>query len=971
MTKKSVSQLEDNQSLITLVSRICEKLGLVNITILNEYVISATEEGALGHRSYIIVCTLSELNGQVNLIKELIKENSNTGDDIIVVSSNKKKIARYFREWLQKELNTDKLSYWEEPNIVSLIDKHLPEYWGHNDVFLKTFEDSFLTSLGGNDDLQQALRLDKKFEELLNIFIEPKIYYLKEDESTSRIFRAKFKMEKFTNGGNFIISGDAGTGKSTLLKEIGKLCIVKNNDSIIKTLPIRLKTNLIANSNYSINEAINKEISTLIGGENVTKIFKDYRVLLLIDSIDEFETEKQKNIFNELTELFQNENLNFILASRNYEKLTRECEVCEHINTILSNFDLHQVKQYLGIFFKRDLKKSEDLWENLLDNKILDKIPPTPLTISLVSILYEENGYEIPATITDVYDNFNTFLLGRLNVNSNLDFLKISVKEKILQMYALSIIKTPNRIRKLTDEFIIYVIEYFKRQSITIEDGLIPELIKCMTDGTGVLLIDEQGYVTFQHDHFMEYYASREIFFEETRTELEGEIIERFTEFNWQNTAIFYTGRTKNMQNFLTKLIERVGRYRQLHDHLVAISGLGYVLQSLWMTNSEIRKKAVIVALDTLMKADSGVKQLAERNFDFFKGIRDIDIAMMNLAWFFLHYNSLTLRDPLQLAFDELHESLNEMGDTVFEKDKTTKLYQLFCLAATLNTGRVKDTTKLQILFDQDKILTEPLFVFLFDEAIEVLEYSNEAKLRKDYKIASKRKKYSEIIRFYLKNTAEELRFTTYEKLNPIKNVMLFTEGKTDASLISHAFRVLTMGEDSYWSITAIENMNGITAGGAQQLAVHLKFLDAQIESDFDRSKIIIGIFDNDSKGYQEFNGLPQTFKKVNGILKKVDGKNIYALMLPIPEDEHYKVYHQEKQVFKFFEIEHYFSPELLDEQKMKTETSIPGVFEITGSKSTFNEHILKLIKKDDFKGFIDLFLEIDKICNKEINYQQ
>lgn len=971
MSKKSIAQLEDNQSLITLVSKICEKLGLINITIISEYVITATEESALGHRSYKIVCTLSELNGKVDLIKELIKENLELGDDIIVVSSNKKKISKYFKEWLIKELKTDKIAFWEETDLVNLVDIHLPEYWGHNDLFLKTFEDSFLSNLGGNDDLQQVLKLDKKFDELLNIFIEPKIYYLKEDENTNRIFRAKFKMEKYTDGGNFFISGDAGTGKSTLLKEIGRICILKNNDSLIKTLPIRLKTNLIANSNYSIKEAINKEVSMLIGGENIIKIFKDYRILLLIDSIDEFETEKQKNIFIELNDLFQNENLNFILASRNYEKLTKECDICEHINTILSNFDLHQVKQYLGTFFKRDLKKSEDLWENLLDNKILEKIPPTPLTISLVSILYEENGYEVPATITDVYDNFNTFLLGRLNVNSNLDFLKINVKEKILSMYALSIIQTPNRVRKQTDEFIRYVIEYFKEQSITIEDGIIPDLIKCMTDGTGVLLIDEQGFVTYQHDHFMEYYASREIFFEEDRTVLEDEIIEKFTEFNWQNTAVFYTGRTKNMKNFLDKLVERVGRYRLLHEHLLAVSGLGYVLQSLWMTNSEVRKNAVIVALDTLIKADSGVKQLAEKNFPFFKGIRDIDIALANMAWFFIHYNSLTLRDPLQLAFDELHNSLNEMDDTVFENDKTTKLYQLFCIAATLNTGRVKDTSKLQILFDKDKILTNPLFVFLFDEAIDVLEYSNEAKLRKDYKIASKRKKYSKIIKFYLDNPSEELRFTTYEKLNPIKNVMLFTEGKTDASILSHAFSVLTMGEESYWSITAIENTHGAIAGGAQQLATHLKHLTEQIDSDFDRNKILIGIFDNDSKGFQEFNGLPPTFKAINGIIKKVEDMNIYAILLPIPEDMHYQVYHQTKQVFKFFEIEHYFSYELLEEKKMITETSIPGVFEISGNKSEFNDHILTLSKKEIFKDYVTLFLEIDGICGKKINYQQ
>lgn len=969
MSKKSVAQLNDNGSLKTLVIRLCEKLGLKNISTINEYVISAIEQSPLGKRSHIIVCTLSELNGKVELLKDLIKEHATNEDEIIVVSSNKKKISNYFKEWLKKELKTDKISFWDEQYLVDLIDVNLPEYWGHNDLFLKTFEDAFLSSLGGNDELQQVLKLDKKFEELLNIFIEPKIFFYKTDESTNRVIRSKFKIEKYVIGGNYFITGDAGTGKSTLLKEIGKISILKNTESLVKTLPIRLKTNLIAQANYSILNAIKKEVSLLIGDENIEKVFKDYRVLLLIDSIDEFETENQKNIFKELSVFFNEDNLNFIIATRNYEKLTRECDICENTNTILSNFDLNQVKQYVTRFFQRDLQKSEDLWANLLENKILEKIPPTPLTISLVSILYEENGYEVPATITDVFDNFNTFLLGRLNVNSNLDFLKINVKEKILSMYALLVIRTPNRTKLLKNEFIQYVIKYFQGQSITIEDGVIPDLIKGMTDGTGVLYIDEHDSVIFQHDHFMEYYASREIFFEENRSELEKEIIENFTEFNWQNTAIFYTGRTKNMPLFLDKLIERTGQYNAVDEQLLAVSGLGFVLQSLWMTNSENRKNAVLVALKLLLKADAGIKILAEKQFPFFKGINDLTIAISNLAWFFVNYNSLTLRDPLQLAFDQLHQELEEMNETLFERDRISLIYQLFCVAATLNTGRVKDTSKLELLFEKDKILNIPLFVFLFNEAIEVLEYSNDARLRKEYKIDAKKRKYSRMINFYLENKSDAIAHTTYEQLAPIKKIELYTEGKTDATIINYAYRVLTMGEEPYWNITAAENILGSTAGGAQQLAVHLKNLAKNLGTEFDLSKTVIGIFDNDDKGFQEFNGLPLNFKSLNGIIKKVENTNIYAILLPIPGGDYYKPYNQEKQRNKYFAIEHYFPLELLEKEKIVTETPIPGIMEITGDKTKFSENILKSEKKETFKELINLFTEIDNITGVFKNY--
>lgn len=966
--KNTVSNLNNTQSLITLISKILEKQGLNNINALDDYIISADENSVFGKRPYSIVCTLSELNGKVQFIKEKI-ESQPKDNNFIVVSSNKKKISNYFKDWLQKELRTDKIDFWEETKIIELIDKYLPEYWGHNDLFLKAFEDSFLTHLENNGELQKVLKLDKKFEELLNIFIEPKIYQLKDDPKTQRLIRVKFKISQYIDGNNYFISGDAGTGKTTLLKEIGKIVIDKNNNSPKKTLPIRLKTTLIANSSFSINDAIDREVQVLIGSEKNNIVFDDYRILLLIDSIDEFETEKQQSIFNELNDLVSTEDLNFVIATRNYENLTKNCQVCDHTHTMLSNFDLHQVKEYLTTFFKRDLKKSDELWESLLENKILERVPPTPLTISLVSILYEENGYEIPATITDVYDNFNTFLLGRLNVNTNLDFLKINVKEKILSMYALEIIQTPNRKRKDKNQFIEYIINYFKEQSITIAEDLIPELVKGMTDGTGILYIDDQGYITYQHDHFMEYYASREIFFQEDRAELEKQIIERFTEYNWQNTAIFYTGRTKDMKKFLDALVERVYRYNQLHEHLLAISGLGYVLQSLWMTNSQNRKKAVIAALDLLIKADAEIKRLAEQRLPFFKDVKDVDIATANLAWFYMHYNSLTLRDPLQLAFDEIHNNLSKLGNTVFDRDRITILYKLFCIAATLNTGRIKDDSKLEVLFNEEKLLTIPLFVFLFNEAIDILEYSNEAKIRKDYKLASKKRKYSESIKFYLDNNSEAVRHTTFEQLTPIKNVELYTEGKTDASLISHAFKILTMGQEPYWNITAIENIHTSKAGGAQQLAANIKSLSEEIESESDKLKTVIAIFDNDSKGYQEFNGLPATFKDINGILKKAEGQNIFAMLLPIPEEEVFKPYHQEKQAFKFFEIENYLPLEILKEQKAVTEISIPGIFEITGSKANLNDIILKLKDAQSFKYFSALFTEIDNITKEYVNY--
>jgi len=968
MTKiETIRNIKDINSLTAVMINIAEKSGLKDVVKSSENIISCSEIGAFKRKEIKIICTLSELSGKVPQISINIKQYSNEDNDIIIVSSHKKKISEYFKSWIKKDTNTTKIEFWGEDDLIKSIDRLLPDYWGHSDLFLKSYEDSFIQSLTEETDLKKILKLDRKFEELLNVFIEPKIYYNKEDAKTDRKIKIKININHFLKYENFFISGDAGTGKTTLLKEIGKKAIQKNLENGTKFLPILIKNAQIALNHFSINDTIDSIFTKKFDIEDINKVFEDYHVLLLIDSIDELERNLQKSILDELKDLVDNNNVNFILCTRNYDNLTKDCNICKHNNTYLSNFDLEQVKKYIDNFFRFDLVKSDQLWSSLLDNKILERIPVTPLTISLLSILYEENGYEVPATLTDVYDNFNIFLLGRTNVKNRLEFLEISVKEKILSMYALFIIETPNRLRKTEKEFIEYIIDFFKNQSITIEEDLVPELIISLTEGTGIIYIDESSYVTFKHDHFLEYYASIEMFNSFKRQSYEDQLIDKFTEYNWQNAAIFFAGRTKHMPEFLNNLNKRMYKYNTFEECLLAISGMGYLLQALWMTDSIVRKDSIIASLELLIKADSKVKELALSKFNFFEGINDFFIALMNLSWFYYHFNSKVLKDPLTLAFEHLYNELKTINDTCFEKDKTTKLYQLFCVASTLNTGRTQDSSKLEKLFEEDKILTNPLFVYLFDDAMSILEFSNEKKMREEYKIKSKKNKYLSSIRFYLDNPAEELRFTTFEKLNQIKKVEIYTEGKTDAIIINHAFKVLTYNLNPYWNITGMEKLS--TGGGATEVAKHIEKISKLTNTEYDNNKIIFGLFDNDTKGFQEFNGLDKDFLIVNKIIKKHKNKNIFAMLLPIPEEDYYKPYHQDKQNFKFFSIEHYFSKELLLNDNMITQTPIPDVYEVTGNKNDFASEILKNYDYKVFKHFINLFNEIDNICKKEYNY--
>ncbi|MCB0649075.1 MAG: ATP-binding protein [Saprospiraceae bacterium] len=967
MKKEKIDQIDNIDSLIGLISQLLEKMGLSAINRIADNIIEAKEPSPLKKRKTYFIFTLSELNGKTPTIGEIVLSIKHDADNIYIVTSNRK-ISDYFKKWLKYYCDYQNIDFWARDIIVELVDEHLSSFWGHGDSFIQAYEENFIEKLENDKELKKLLKLDDKYDKLLNIFIEPKLFVFAEDKETQRTIQKRIRLENIVNNENHIISGDAGTGKSTVLKEVGKKIVTHNRNAAKKSIPILINSSTLFQNNFDLNEIINSELDRNFSEFGIDKVLNGYNIVLLIDSIDEFEKVIRQKILNDLSEYGKRDNFSFLLCTRNYKALISGCEICEHGNPFLSNFDLRQVKLFLDNFFRFDLAKSDKLWEILMENNTLEKIPITPLTISLISILYEDKGYEIPATITDVYDNFSLFLLGKINVSSRLDFLNINIKKRVISSYALIIIESENKSKKSVNEFVEYIVSFFSQKSISINKELVPELLQSLTDGTGVLYIDENGYVAFKHDHFMEYYASVEIF-DHYRDTHEKTLIDNFNNFNWQNTAIFYAGRTKDMSGFITDLISHIKSYQLLNDCLLGVSGMGYVLQSLWLTDSIRRKEGVKVALDLLIKADSEVKKLAASKFPFFQKIRNPDIAIMNLVWFYKHFNSITLKDPLNLAFEDIHKELKITKSSQFRHDSETFLYQLFCIAATLDTGRNADSEKLQILFDEDNILTIPLFVLLFEVGLEVLETENREKLKESFKLKNRVKKYIDGIKFYLDTPAEDLRFTTLDSIVPPKKVEIYTEGKSDALIINHAFQVLTNNKDSHWKVSSCESSLKSNSGGANQLAKLLVDFSQKIETEYDRTKTIIGVFDNDSKGCQEFNGFREDFIYIDERIRKHKKLNIYAIKLPIPPHDEYNSYHQEKQSFRFFEIEHYFSLDFLTQQGMVESTPIPNVYEIKNKKSDFAESILKLRTPELFKNFTFLFRQIDNIIGIEESY--
>lgn len=958
MNKIDKTESLDLQLLFEVTESILKTEGYKEIKRQKENLLLAKLDRGFNNTEAGIYLTTEHLSGQnVDLepIKAEIQSFSKKYNFFELVFVLTKTISKGYKAKLASELNLN-ISFIDRDDLIGLIDQKLENYWAHNDMELLEYEKYYIDNISKENELRSLRAYEKEAQRLLNIYIKPRLYKIQEDKESAQHQLVKFEDSKILECKYpAIITGDTGSGKSTFLRRIGEKCIKAPTDGK-KRLPVFISTVDLIEADYNIEKAVNNNLNGFFKGD-WKEAYKIHDILLLVDSIDEFEKNIQKRILNRLELFFEENSIQYFLATRSLETNQFELSSKKLEYFQLEKFDNKQIQAFVSKFFNNE-SRAQELIDALRANRILERLPMTPLSISLISILFEEKNFEIPATISDIYDNFNLLLLGKANVAHRFEFVDISFKERILSLYALEIMSNKNKIPYTKNEFLNYFKSYFSKKSHPIPDGKIEEFLEFFVSNTGVLYIKDQRYVQFKHDSFMEYYAALEIF--KHRRDLEEKLIDSFYDMNWQNTAIFYAGKSRDMPLFLEKIISKVRNGENLMQYNLGVMGLGYLLQALYQTDNNIRKEAVIVALAKNIEAFDTYKKIAsDKELVPFKDLKLPFLSLINMFFFFENFNSATLREPLKMSFTDIFKEYSTNPSDLNSGYKSLKL------ALTLNSKRIGSENELERLIFDSTLLSDHYLALLADMGVSLFRGDNYNKLKKETKKSLDGS--SEVIKKLLEEPANSIRFTPMDQIKSNKKVRLFTEGKTDAEIIEHAFINLTKGANPYWSILPTGNNDG----GATELRFMLEKAIPMVKND----EIIIGIFDNDKAGISEFNGLKKhlfDFFADSRRIKKHSSKNIYAMKLPIPFSR--ENYYNEDPNYNYFSIEHFFSDEVLKEHGLLVETPLEGIYKIKdtkSSKSKFSAFIRTQHDIELFSEFKLLFEEIDRVSQvKEIEYQ-
>ena len=630
---------------------------------------------------------------KINKVKVVTNENFTGGAQDQLSSSEELRLYNNF-------------SFWWNENLIESIDKCYPDFWLPGDIVIKEYSKNFRQKLQTEIEIRDlAIRKidDKKIQKLLDIFIEPKLTSteVEEDKRTKekRVNHKKVNINTLNNiEENLLLSGDQGAGKTKILNTIACQLGTVENIHKNKSIPIKIKATSYRDVDFDISKFVENEIKQL------TNIFYDgekikiYKPIIFIDDIDLL-TKTEKGLFIETIKKYCEINdTKYVLTYRK-----NELDYDKDIKTIkIHNFNIKQVEQFVYRFFE-GTERGNMFIRILKESDILSKLPTTPLTITLISLLYDENNFEIPATLSDIYTDFTSILLGKLEIKNKTDLLVFNLKRRLFTALSLKMLDDKSFEIPL-DEFTDFINTFLNDRGYQVqnEDEIIDIIEK-----SGLLYQDENQIIGFKQHAFVEFLASLEIYHHCRETHY-SKLVERFNDINWQNTAIFYAGHSKELVGMIDDVILKSPN-NDLKDWFINSGGMGYLSQALYQTKPSDRKKLVLKALDNLIKSFYEIKSMSQKTDNFFYNIPLPFIGVIVNFWFNENFKSITLKKTLEESYEQLFREDNNFDNN----------YKLLMISSTLMNPYIGEESFFERLIERKEFMSHPILPLIADTILE------------------------------------------------------------------------------------------------------------------------------------------------------------------------------------------------------------------------------------------------------------
>lgn len=520
------------------------------------------------------------------------------------------KITENARVHIVSEVADARVVFFDSDDLIPKIDEVIPEFWLGIDIELFPYlravkksvddpkEDQSISDIlpkGSVDDAASngmfiELRVNRHFmrptKRRGQVYMEAKF----EDIPVSGLISRKERL--------ILITGEAGSGKSTSLKRIAYVLADRGlADDKSPRIPVLLRaTEIVLKPDLELLDACSAAAMSFTGKSTPAFSSNDLeagRLVVLIDGLDEVSTDlDRENILNRIIrfhKLFPKGQI--IVASRDYSFIARISIFNEFEKFRLHPINFRQAEKLLKRFEKRRSLSPERSKEILRRLQEVHGMELNPLLVTVFAATTDYSRRDIPANITELFKKYTEMMLGRWDADKGLaQQYHAPLKDFLLKVVAFEMHR-----RKVTNiplkEFQDMIGLELRKRGYEAEVGQLTEEI-LYRSGLFRILGDN---VEYRHHLLQEFFAGRGI---PDKSYLLSVISDEW----WRRGIVFFFGERPGESETFQTLISELN-LRPILDRFNAALSIGLGLQACYLMNTDDKNNILPWVITTVSDA--------------------------------------------------------------------------------------------------------------------------------------------------------------------------------------------------------------------------------------------------------------------------------------------------------------------------------------------------------------------------------
>ena len=495
----------------------------------------------------------------------------------VVVASGK--IAQAAQEEFAKEREQQRpaLRFIDGPELVALVDKHLPElFWQEREQFQAYYaalkEDTSAIRDLQPFELEEPLELKKVYVSLRlegtggkRTGLErlargkgrrPTQEEMRQMEDAMEAPGAKMDVEDALGSfDRLVIVGDPGSGKTTLLRHLALTLAEQHLESGGEAkipIPVTLR-HLIDAESPSLDDFL---VSVLTGygfsdaDEHLPGKLEAGQCLLLLDGFDEVaDAQQQKKVAKAILSFVkQHEECQVVVTSR---KAGYRDELKGFTKLSILELDDEQIKRFAENWFGEG-SKADRLVALLARNERLTDLARNPLLLSILCIIYLKDDEDLPRRRCALYERCVDLLLHSWKARQGVKTSKSKPDAKLHLLTKLATELHSSQQREIEEAKLIdFAVEHCPGRKLS--KARAGDLVQELHVHNGILRETARGRYDFLHLSFQEYLVARDL--HQGRDDVAEKLLfEHVKDSWWQEALLLYLGLRRDATDLMPKV---------------------------------------------------------------------------------------------------------------------------------------------------------------------------------------------------------------------------------------------------------------------------------------------------------------------------------------------------------------------------------------------------------------------------------